>query len=60
MTLCASLAWHFYEINSVLAFRSAGIETRMAPAGEIIYDILQYLAGRGARGFGSLAAQRPR
>jgi uncharacterized protein (DUF58 family) len=45
VALCASLAWHFYEINSVLAFRSAGIETRMAPAGEIIYDILQYLAG---------------
>jgi uncharacterized protein (DUF58 family) len=45
VALCASLAWHFYEINSVLAFRSAGVETRMAPAGEIIYDILHYLAG---------------
>jgi uncharacterized protein (DUF58 family) len=44
VALCASLAWHFHEINSVLAFRSAGVETRMAPAGEIIYDILHYLA----------------
>jgi len=44
VTLCASLAWHFYEINSVLAFRSGAFETAMAPAGEIIYEILRYLA----------------
>lgn len=44
VTLCASLAWHFYEINSVLAFRSGAFETAMAPAGEIIYDVLRYLA----------------
>ena len=44
VALCASLAWHFYEINSVLAFRSGAFETPMAPAGEIIYDILRYLA----------------
>jgi uncharacterized protein (DUF58 family) len=44
VTLCASLAWHFYEINSVLAFRSGAFETSMAPAGEIIYEILRHLA----------------
>jgi len=44
VTLCASLAWHFYEINSVLAFRSGAFETAMAPAGENIYDILRHLA----------------
>ena len=44
VALCASLAWHFYEIDSVLAFRSGAFETPMAPAGEIIYDILRHLA----------------
>jgi uncharacterized protein (DUF58 family) len=44
VALCASLAWHFYEINSMLAFRSGVFETPMAPAGEIIYTILRYLA----------------
>jgi uncharacterized protein (DUF58 family) len=45
VTLCASLAWHFYEIDSVLAFRTAGYETPMRASGEIIYDILGHLAG---------------
>ena len=44
VALCASLAWHFYEINSVLAFRSGAFETSTAPAGEIIYEILRHLA----------------
>ena len=44
VALCASLAWHFFEINSVLAFRSGTFETSMAPAGENIYAILGYLA----------------
>jgi uncharacterized protein (DUF58 family) len=44
VALCASLAWHFYEINSVLAFRSGAFETAMAPAGENIYAILRCLA----------------
>ncbi|MBZ5660795.1 MAG: DUF58 domain-containing protein [Acidobacteriia bacterium] len=44
VTLCAGLAWHFYEINSVLEFRSAGFATPRVTAGEIIYDILRYLA----------------
>jgi len=44
VALCAGLAWHFHEITSVLEFRSAGFATPRAPAGEIIFDILQYLA----------------
>jgi uncharacterized protein (DUF58 family) len=44
VTLCAGLAWHFYEINSVIEFRSAGFGTPRMSAGEIIYDILRYLA----------------
>jgi uncharacterized protein (DUF58 family) len=45
VTLCAGLAWHFHEINSVIEFRSAGFATPRASAGDIIYDILRYLAG---------------
>jgi uncharacterized protein (DUF58 family) len=44
VTICASLAWHFYETNSLLQFRSAGIQTRFAPADEIIFSILEQLA----------------
>jgi Protein of unknown function DUF58 len=44
VTLCAGLAWHFYEISSVMEFRSAGFATPRMSAGEIIYDILRYLA----------------
>jgi uncharacterized protein (DUF58 family) len=44
VTLCAGLAWHFYEINSVMEFRSAGFATPRIIAGEIIYDILRHLA----------------
>ncbi|HEV7966419.1 MAG TPA: DUF58 domain-containing protein [Candidatus Acidoferrales bacterium] len=44
VTLCAGLAWHFHEINSVMEFRSAGFATPRMGAGEIIYDILRYLA----------------
>jgi uncharacterized protein (DUF58 family) len=42
--LCACLAWHFYEIDSVMEFRTAGLVTPMAPAGEIVYDVLRHLA----------------
>ncbi len=45
VNLCAGLAWHFYELNSVLEFRSAGFATRRDVAREIVYDILRYLAG---------------
>ena len=44
VTLCAGLAWHFHEINSVLEFRSAGFATPRVTAGEIIYDVLRCLA----------------
>jgi uncharacterized protein (DUF58 family) len=44
VSLCAGLAWHFYEINSVLEFRSAGFATPRASAGEIVYDVLRCLA----------------
>ena len=44
VTLCAGLAWHFYEISSVMEFRSAGFATPRMSAGEIIYDVLRYLA----------------
>jgi len=44
VSLCASLAWHFYELDSVLGFRTAGFETPVAPAGEVIYEILRRLA----------------
>jgi len=44
VALCAGLAWHFNEINSVLEFRSAGFATPRVVAGEIVYDVLRYLA----------------
>jgi uncharacterized protein (DUF58 family) len=44
ITICASLAWHFYENNSLLQFRSAGFETALAPADKIIFSILERLA----------------
>jgi uncharacterized protein (DUF58 family) len=44
VSICASLAWHFYENNSLLQFRGATMETALAPAGDIIFAILRYLA----------------
>lgn len=44
VSICAALAWHFYEINSVIEFRSAGFTTPRRVAGDIIYDVLRYLA----------------
>ena len=41
---CAGIAWRFYERNAFLQFRSAGIETGLAPAEETIFTILRYLA----------------
>ncbi|HYA96625.1 MAG TPA: DUF58 domain-containing protein [Methylomirabilota bacterium] len=42
--LCASIAWYFQETNAMLRFRTAGSETPLAPAGEIITDVLRLLA----------------
>ena len=44
VTLCANLVWHFYQANSLLQFRSADIDTSLAPAEENIFKILRYLA----------------
>lgn len=44
VTFCACLAWHFYEIDAQMQFLSPGFETPMAPAGEIIYPVLESLA----------------
>jgi uncharacterized protein (DUF58 family) len=44
VTLCAGMAWHFYERNAVLKFRSAGVETPLAPAEENIFAVLRHLA----------------
>jgi uncharacterized protein (DUF58 family) len=44
VSLAASIAWHFNEIGAVIQFRTDQFVTRMAPAGEIIYDALRSLA----------------
>jgi uncharacterized protein (DUF58 family) len=42
--LTASIAWHFQGMNAVMQFRTDKIATPMAPASEIIYDVLRELA----------------
>jgi uncharacterized protein (DUF58 family) len=44
VTLCAGVAWHFFERNALLQFRTAGLETALAPAEENIFVILRHLA----------------
>jgi len=44
VTMCAALAWHFYERNAILQFRTAGFETPLLEAEEVIFDILRHLA----------------
>lgn len=44
VSLAASIAWHFHEINSVIQFCTDRFSTPMAPASEIIYDALRELA----------------
>jgi uncharacterized protein (DUF58 family) len=44
VTMCAGIAWHFYQKNAYLQFRSAGIETALAPAEDTIFAILRHLA----------------
>ena len=44
VTLCAGIAWHFYERNAHMQFRSSGIETFLAPAEDTIFPVLRYLA----------------
>ena len=42
--ICAALAWHFYERNAVLQFRSVGFETPLVEADAVVFPILRYLA----------------
>jgi uncharacterized protein (DUF58 family) len=44
VTLCAGLAWHFYERGTQLQFRSPGLETPLGSAEENIFPILEHLA----------------
>src|SRR5437899_9521968 len=44
VNICASLAWHFYEYNSLLQFRRAGVQTPLGPADQIIFSVLDHLA----------------
>jgi uncharacterized protein (DUF58 family) len=44
VTLCAAIAWHFYERNAEMQFRSAGFETPLAAADENIFAVLRHLA----------------
>lgn len=44
VTLCAVIAWHFFERNAQLQFRTAGMETELAPAERNIFRILRHLA----------------
>ena len=49
VNFCACLAWHFYEIDAQMQFIADGFETPMAPAGEVIYPVLETLALVGAQ-----------
>ncbi len=42
--LCASLAWHFYEMDAQLEFLCDDFQTPAARADDVIYDILAFLA----------------
>jgi uncharacterized protein (DUF58 family) len=44
VTLCAGIAWQFFERRAQLQFRSAGAETELAPIEESIFTILRFLA----------------
>jgi len=44
VTLCAAIAWHFFERDAQLQFRSEGIETSLAPAEQNIFALLRHLA----------------
>jgi uncharacterized protein (DUF58 family) len=44
VTLCACLAWYFYETGTTMQFTTDGFETPMSPAAQILYPILEKLA----------------
>ncbi len=41
---CAALAWHFQEIGAQLQFVTEELRTPFAPAGDVFWEILEYLA----------------
>jgi uncharacterized protein (DUF58 family) len=45
VSYCACLAWHFYELDSVVGFRTMQTEIPLAPAAENVYEVLRQLAG---------------
>jgi len=44
VALCANIAWHFYQANAMLQFRSVDFDTPLAPAERNIFRILRHLA----------------
>jgi uncharacterized protein (DUF58 family) len=44
VTLCAALAWTFYERNALLQFRTVNLDASAAPAADNIFPILRHLA----------------
>lgn len=44
VSLAACIAWHFFEINAVMQFRTDRFATPMTAAAHIIYDTLRELA----------------
>ncbi len=44
VTLCAGLAWHFFERGTQLQYRSPGFDTPLGSGQEKIFPILQHLA----------------
>src|SRR5690348_480658 len=44
VTLCACLAWYFYETGINMAFATDGFEAPMSAAGQILYPVLEKLA----------------
>jgi uncharacterized protein (DUF58 family) len=44
VSFCACLAWHFYELESVIGFRTPQAEAQLAPAADNVYDVLRQLA----------------
>jgi len=44
VSMAASVAWHFYELNSVMQFRTNRFSTPLTSSSEIIYEILRELA----------------
>ena len=44
VTLCACLAWYFYEAGTNMGFATEDFETPVSPAGQVLYPILEKLA----------------